>query len=334
MKFVSRVGAAVDGWLLSTLSSRIQQRRSRDVGPPRHDRRALLDDVIHGYRELDLFALPSGAPKLLAEENGTWKWKSGYEPRWAPARDAYLQHAENAYAYSHVWMQPRPAPAIVLIHGYGGGRRFIEERAFPVRWLFERGLSVALFVLPFHGPRGNGPSVWPSVHVARTNEGFGQAIWDLRGLAALLSARGATSVGAVGMSLGGYTTALWATCDELSIAAPMIPVASFPDLFWQHGDGSPARARAEREGITQAMLAEAMAGHTPLRRTPTVPPERALVLCAEGDRIAPPSHAEKLAEHFACQIVHFSGGHLLQIGRREAFRALGRRLGELGLISR
>ena len=47
------------------------------------------------------------------------------------------------------------------------------------------------------------------------NEGFGHAIYDLRALAMFLRKRGASAVGVMGMSLGGYTTGLWA-----SVAGP------------------------------------------------------------------------------------------------------------------
>ena len=56
-------------------------------------------------------------------------------------------------------------------------------------------------------------ALFPSANLVRTNEAFGQAVFDLRALAAYLRANGAPSVGAIGMSLGGYTTALWASVD-------------------------------------------------------------------------------------------------------------------------
>src|SRR5436305_13241132 len=116
------------------------------------------------------------------------------------------------------------------------------------------------------------------------------------------------------MSLGCYTTSLWATVDNLDFAAPMIPVASFPDLLWAHGEGRADRARAEREGITLDMLRDAMACHTPILRAPMTAPERMLVLNAAGDRIAPPEHAERLQKHFGCEMMTFTGGHVLQVG--------------------
>ena len=112
-------------------------------------------------------------------------------------------------------------------------------------------------------------------------------------------------------------------------------MASFPDLYWHHGDGRPERLRAEREGITLEMMRDAMAIHTPLLRdAEDRAGAQALVVAAEGDRIAPPEHAERLAAHFGCEELRFAGGHVLQIGRSDAFRALARRLAEAGLIER
>ena len=254
-------------------------------------------------------------------------------------RDDYLAFEPNRHAYARVLRHAPSVTArgtIICLHGYRGGAFFIEERAFPTRWLYSLGLDVVLFQLPFHGLRGgaNAP-VWPSVNVTRTNEGFAQAVYDLRTLTGWIAGhKGEHPLVMCGMSLGGYTTALYATCEPLALAAPMIPVASFPDLLWGHGKGRPERARAEKEGITVEMLQLAMACHTPLLRAPLTPPERVLVMSAAGDRIAPPEHAERLARHFQCEELRFSGGHILQLGRGSAFRALGKRLGTLGLLDK
>jgi pimeloyl-ACP methyl ester carboxylesterase len=245
-------------------------------------------------------------------------------------RDDYLSYVPNRDAYARLYRHGDGGRAtLICLHGYRGGNFWIEERAFVARWLYSVGLDVALFTLPFHGKRGgNDAPVWPSVNVGRTNEGFAQAVYDLRALVKWLDG----PVAVTGMSLGGYTTSLLATVEELQFAAPMIPVASFPDLLWLHGDGRPERARAEREGITLEMLRQAMAVHTPLEREPRVSPSRMLVISAEGDRIAPPEHAARLAKHFGAEELRFAGGHLLQLGRGDAFRTLIRRMAALGLV--
>jgi pimeloyl-ACP methyl ester carboxylesterase len=341
MKLLSRLGGAVDQAVLSALSVSFQSRRKHAPGAPDHDprrdRRALLAEATAFYRGRDLFPEPP-VPKVYEERCGKLpqgeivdlKWKSGYEPSWPALRDDYLACAANHHGHARLYRHhDGPRTTLICIHGYRGGQLWIEERAFAVRWLYSTGLDVALFTLPFHGRRGLEAPVWPSVNVGRTNEGFAHAIFDLRALVKWLSGPAA----ACGMSLGGYTTALLATVEEkLQLASLMIPVASFPDLMWHHGEGRADRARAEREGITVEMLREAMAAHTPVLRAPRVPSERVLVMSSEGDRIVPPEHATRLAKHFGTEEMRFPGGHLMQLGRGDALRALIRRLAAFGLV--
>jgi pimeloyl-ACP methyl ester carboxylesterase len=114
-----------------------------------------------------------------------------------------------------------------------------------------------------------------------TNEGFRQAVTDIRSLARWLRNRGAPHVGVMGMSLGGYTSALVATVmsqDEIDFVMPMIPLASiatmanhpseqaYPDLdaaiagvaaanpAWPAGD-----VRAKAEALVQVDVAAARA---------------------------------------------------------------------------
>jgi len=347
----SRIGGALDEAILATLSGRFATRRSHsrsDQAAHAPDRRALLAEAIAFYSQPHIlsgerFFVAPPAPRVIEEPRGKLphegsivdlKWASEFEPSWAEVRKDYLAHEANRFAYARLYRHARPAPSIICLHGYRSGSFFVEERAFVARWLYSLGLNVALLQLPFHGKRGGDRApVWPSINVARTNEGFAHAVFDLRALASWLRARtDGAELAMTGMSLGGYTTALFATVEPLAFAAPMIPVASFPDLLWDHGEGRPERARAEREGITREMLRAAMAVHTPLERAPMLAPERVLVISAEGDRIAPPAHAARLAAHFRCEERSFVGGHVLQLGRGDAFRALAKRLAALSII--
>lgn len=343
----SRLGGALDGIVLSALGFRFQKRRSgarAPHAPDAVDRRALLAEAISFYGGLggDAFFPAPEAPRVYEEKRGTLpggeivdvKWASPYEPAWPLQRADYLSHAPNRFGHARVLRHFAAAPSIVCLHGYRGGSYFVSERAFVARWLYGLGLNVALFTLPFHGARGgDGAPVWPSVNVARTNEGFGHAIYDLRAFMGWLR-QNAAPVALCGMSLGGYTTALAATVEPLPLGMAMIPVASFPDLLWAHGEGKPERARAERDGITLGMLRAAMAVHGPLERAPRTPPDRFVVVSADGDRIAPPEHAERLARHFGAEELRLAGGHVLQRGRGDGFRALARRLSALGIIQR
>ena len=205
---------------------------------------------------------------------------------------------------------------------------------WPVEWLFDHGLDVALPALPFHGvraPRLASP-IFPGSDPRLTNEGFRQAVLDLRALARHLLDRGAPDVGVMGMSLGGYTTALLATVERrLSFAVPMIPLASLAHMARSLGrfTGSPDEQRAQHEALDAAHRAV-----SPLARPSLIDPDRVLVAAAEGDRITPIEHARALALHFDAPLHVFHGGHILQFGRGDAFRATGRLLGRLGLFTR
>jgi hypothetical protein len=144
----------------------------------------------------------------------------------------------------------------------------------------------------------------------------------------------------MGMSLGGYTTALWASVagpqDEggVDFAVAMIPAVSMSRLFWQHGSESPVQRRASKAGITEDLLAEAFEVHAPTTRASRVPKDRLYVIAGRGDRITPPDQAETLARHWDREILWFDGGHLAQVGRGDALRTVRRALGAHGFEGR
>lgn len=257
-------------------------------------------------------------------------------------RDEHARYAENLTVHARWFRHPEPRPVAICIHGWGGGAYWLEERAFVVPYLVRLGLDVVLVQLPFHGERAprqspKGPqrsgALFPSAHVVRTNEAFGQAIHDLRALALHLEAHGAPAIGAMGMSLGGYTTALWASLDDaLAFAIPIIPAVSMSALMWRHGKASPSRRNAERMGISQDLLDRVFEVHSPLTRRARLPTERLLIIAGEGDRITPPDQARALWEHWQRPDLHwFPGGHLAQVGRGDAFRRVRQHLSRAGL---
>jgi len=263
---------------------------------------------------------------------------STYRPLSADYVDEYARYGANLTAHARLYAGgSEPRPTAICLHGWGGGAYWLEERAFVVPYLLRIGLDVAVFQLPFHGrrtPRGRkAGALFPSPHVVRTNEAFGQAIFDLRALVGALLDRGAPSVGVMGMSLGGYTTALLASVDErLAFAVPMIPAADMAALMWGHGSNNPTRRRAEQAGVGLDLLRKAFRVHSPLERQPLLDRSRLMIIAGQGDRITPPEQAEWLWEHWQRpEIYWFAGGHLAQIGRGNAFRALRRHLTSVGV---
>jgi pimeloyl-ACP methyl ester carboxylesterase len=273
-------------------------------------------------------------------------YRSDYEPFLPAARELHLRATVNLTAHVRWWTSGRGRPVLVVLHGWAGGHHWVTERTFAVEYWLRHGWDVAAFVLPFHGDRAPGShplrsgALFPSTNPVRTNEGFGQAIHDLRALSRFLRGRGAPAVGALGMSLGGYTTALWASVagpDDvggIDFAVAMIPAVSMARLMWRHGANSPERARAVKAGITEDLLAAAFAVHTPTTRPARPARDRLFVIGGRGDRVTPPEQAEALAAHWGVEVRWFDGGHLAQLGRGEVLRDVRRALGRLGFAGR
>lgn len=263
------------------------------------------------------------------------RWTSRTQTAIPELFERFHATAENREAAARIFRKPRTGassagrPLAILIHGYRAGQYGVEQRVWPIGWLLDRGFDVALAVLPFHAVRAeSGAARFPSSDPRITNEGFRQAVSDLRDLAFTARSEGAPHVIALGMSLGGYTASLLATVEPLDFVAPIIPLASFADVAFENERlvGSADEQRAQH-----AALDRAHAVVNPFARAPKVDPHRVIVAGAAGDQICPIHHAEKLSRHFGSDLVTFTGGHILQIGRRDAFRAIGARLRDLGI---
>lgn len=261
------------------------------------------------------------------------RWPSGFGLHCDDVADRYLGPEPNRRAAARLFLHTdRPRPAALLLHGYRAGQYALEERAWPVDWLFRKGLDVAIVVLPFHGVRAHrrGAPLFPGSDPRITNEGFRQAVLDVRSLARHLEERGAPAVGVMGMSLGGYTASLLATIDDrLSFAVPIIPLSSIAAVADRLGRFV---GTEEQQGAQRSALDRVHRVVSPLARPPRIGRDRILIAAAEGDTITPPEHAERLAQHFDAPLTMFPGGHILQIGRRQAFRDIARLLGGLGLL--
>ncbi len=345
-RIATSLGGLVDSAMLRALQYRPPQ-LGRGTPPPATDRRAQLEAAVTFYNHPDLEAKFYAPPppvqmserpvrRLVDGEVVDLSYPSAWEPVWEATRADFAELGRNRTVHVRLLRHHRPASAVaVCIHGYRGGSFFLEERAFAARYFYEQGLDVALFTLPFHGLRASDGVVrWPGPNIGRMNEGFGQAISDLRALVAWFRARQPAKILVMGMSLGGYTTSLLATVEPVEFAAPIIPVAAMADLAWSWGEGSRTRDRAERDGVTLDLLRSAMKIHSPLERRPRVPSDRMLVVVAHGDRIAPPEHGTRLAKHFGCDEIRFPGGHILQVGRGAAFDELIHRMVGVGVLQR
>ena len=267
----------------------------------------------HALRRVELMGLPT-AEELCFE--------SEFEPRDPEVRERYLAQTANRTARVLLWREPTgPRPTLIVIHGYGMGRPGLDARAFDVPRLFRGlGLDVALVTLPLHGVRAVGRRSGAGFldgHPLATNAAFEQAIWELRRLSGWLRAEGAPALGVHGMSLGGYTAALFASLERgLACAVPLVPAVSLPAILGASRSPGEQRLR-ESVGLSDALLADAWASHDPLRHQPLVAAEGRLLLAGLSDRICPPDQAQALWEHWQRPAIHwFAGSHLAPFGQR------------------
>ena len=349
LRVVGSTAGLVDRAVAVAMQARGRNERARADAMSHADRIAALAEVHASYGGDALVADPSRffpAPgtvelSLRRMRPGVWEaaWPSAFDPFLSAVAERYLSRVENRTARARFYLAGAPEaqtsrPAVIAVHGYMGGQWLIEENVWPIDWLLRRGLDVALPVLPLHAQRAGshrGAPAFPSSDPRLTNEGFRQAVTDIRAIVRWLRERGAPKVGIMGMSLGGYTSALTATVtDEIDFVMPMIPLASIADFAREQG--RLGRSAAE-EYEQHAALERANWVVSPLARPLSLAKTRALVVAAENDRITPVAHASRLARHFDCAMVTIAGGHLLQIGRAEAFRALAAMLEREGIIA-
>jgi len=264
---------------------------------------------------------------------------SGFTPVYPEARAEFSRFGENRMAHARWWRhRGRPAPTVVCLHGYASGDPRIDRLAFGVRRLYDAGLDVLLFTLPFHGrrkprdARKSGEAFFAR-NLARTNEAFAQTMFEVRALMRYLAEAGCGPIGVFGMSLGAYCAALLAAVEpRLAFAIAMIPVASLTDLVWGEPIHRFRRQETEAHGITLGAFRELWQVHAPLLRPPLVPRERRFVVGALGDRICPPAHAHALWHHWERPKIHwYPGGHLAQFRRGRALREVRGFLRGLGL---
>lgn len=355
---LTRATAAIDRGVVRFMERRMAPRTPRlDNGDPRVE----LIELAQFYNA-DTHGVPSrffpepALPEVSINPLGDGplgtqivdlSYTTDYQPFHPEARELHLAHRENQVARARWWTSDRGRPTIVLIHGWGGGNHWVTSRTFVVPYWLRHGYDVVSFQLPYHGERApkvagivKSGALFPSPNPLRTNEAFGHAIHDLRALSRFLRHRGAQHVGVMGMSLGGYTTSLWASIagpadvGGVDFAVAMIPAVSFGQLMWRLGEDSPQRRRAIKAGITEDLLVDAFAVHSPLTRPSRVPVDNLFVIAGRGDRITGPEQAQELADHWRRDVLWFDGGHLAQVGRGDALRTVRRALGELAMPGR
>lgn len=243
-------------------------------------------------------------------------YESEFEPRrGAPGRDRWLGYENNRSSEVRIIRAQRSRDWLICIHGLAMGRTWLDLRAMGAGWLHRRGMNLAFPVLPLHGPRAThrlaSGAGFLAGDVCNTLHALTQTVWEIRRLIGWLREEGAERVGLLGLSLGGYSTALVASLeDELECAIAGIPAAEFGELINYHAS-TRALVAAGEAGITPERIAAALTPVAPLALRPRIAHDRRFIFGALADRFVPPPQVEALWRHWDKPEIHwYPGGHL------------------------
>lgn len=244
-------------------------------------------------------------------------FESAYAPHPdEPGRERWLGYEANRIAHAWVLRHPGPPrPWLMCIHGYQMGWPLVDFAVYAPEYFHRRlGLNLVLPVLPLHGRRkvgrrsGDGFISGP---ILDTVHAEAQSMWDLRRLLGWVRAQGAPSVGVLGLSLGGYQTALLSALDDgLACAIAGIPVTDFTRILWRHGPPLELQ-RGALVGLNRAIVDDVYRVVSPLTLAPKIPKNRRYLFGGVADRLVLPDHVRDLWEHWERpRIAWYQGAHV------------------------
>ncbi len=298
-----------------------------------------LDDPASFHREPP----PLTRPRFRAVRRW-WRYehmmfRSGYEPReHDPGRRRWLGYERNRTA--HAWVKRHKdgaRPWVVAIHGYRMGDPTMDLTAIHADYLHDKlGLNVLSYVMPLHGPRRCGQASGETLFtggIANLIHGEEQAMWDLRRILSWVRAQSDEPVAVMGMSLGGYTTALLSCLEQnLAVAVAGIPACDFIDLFRRHMDPDvEVPAQMHRFWRDAGRILKVI---SPLAMQCRLPQERRFIFAGLVDALVPPLAVKRLWKHWEKPRTEWYPGSHASFLLEPSVRALvDQALVEGGLIS-
>lgn len=248
---------------------------------------------------------------------------SGYDPEQGfPGRERWLAYRENQTARVLLLRQPRPAPWLICVHGFGMGDFKQLLKVFHADQLHRRtGVNIALFVLPVHGKRAPGKvsgekyfglSPMDFIH-AET-----QAIWDLRRLVGWVRQQGASQVGLYGISLGGYTSSVLSALEQdLAFVIAGIPPSDVLHTG-QFLASSIERRIPAAAGVDLKRDRSLLRVVSPLSMSPLIEEGRRYIYAATGDQFVPIEQVRALWLHWSRpRITWYTSGHMSLLMQRQ-----------------
>jgi len=253
----------------------------------------------------------------LGERYDRLRWVSGFEPRTEePGSQRWQSFEANRTASAWIMEHPgAPRPWVIAVHGFGTGATFADLITFRAPHLFhDLGWNVAAITLPVHGhrrPSKFGGEEFLGIDMMNTVHALAQSVWDIRRLISWVRRRDPVALAMYGVSLGGYVTAL-TSCfvDDLDAVIAGIPVSDLAGLF---GHQSPAhiRRRAVEHRILDGNAEVVHSVVSPLAMEPVAATDRRFIYAGLGDRMAVPTQAHALWEHWGRPMISwFPGNHV------------------------
>ncbi len=290
-----------------------------------------VEDVSVADKILNQTPYQDGLRQIIAFE-------SRYQTRNPMIAERFNRFVENQTAYLIRWAHgDRGRKTVLCLHGYMLGEPSQAERMFKVSTLYRMGLDVGLFITPFHWKRAPRSRMMRGIFlqpddVGMTCECVGQAMHDLYQSIMVLKKMGASEVGLIGASLGGYHAGLFACLnDRIAFAALMVPAVLFIEKF------SPQTVRYPFP-VDKKMhdaMDQVWRLHSPLNFYPKIQKERVLIVASRSDKLCPFEHVQALCEKWDWPPhVFMTGGHWLVINPRERGRAWYRLLADTGFIEK
>lgn len=268
-------------------------------------------------------------------------WISGYEPHHdEPGRTRWNSYQRNHIARASILRhRGKDRPWLLCVHGWGMGRPALDAQAFRALHLHRRlGLNVALVVLPLHGKRrpdgATGMAPFPGVDMMDNVHGFAQATSDIRQLISWIRERTDAPIGLMGMSLGGYTTALVSSIDDrLDAAVPLIPAVDLTTIFADLADERLEGAEPDVRAETLELAGDVLSVVAPLHLTPQVDKDRRYIVAATLDQFTRAStQAAALWRHWdEPAIKWFHGSHVSLMWAKGVQDGIDRALRDFGL---
>jgi hypothetical protein len=295
---------------------------------------------LNFYADIDLnkknkpfFTIPEDAPpseliSSLSEKgivHDVYRYPSWYSVRNPALKKQFMSYSENLSGYLHLWRHDDRAgrPLVLCLHGFKMAEPARAYKMFRIGRLLDMGLDVGLCIAPFHWKRKTHflyQNIVNPNNLPLTMESFAQNIYDLHSAVLMLRKSGYEKIGLIGASLGGYTSALYATVKApVDFMFIIIPPIDFFSTYLRPRNGG-FKFRIDKEVAAKSEAAYRVM--SPIEYSPVFDVNKISVVMHTGDRMCRPGPVYRWMEKWKIKNhVEVTGGHWLYFGKNVRGRA-------------